>query len=549
MTTASVTLDSVSFSLADGRVVFSDLSATFDSQATGLVGRNGVGKSLLGQIISGRLQPSQGRCLRAGTVLYLAQQIDLPPDLTVAGLAGWEPVLAAVERIEAGGVDPADFDIVGERWDIGQRLQAALHAHGLVDCPLHRPARSLSGGQAMRVALTGAFLAEPDLLILDEPTNHLDRSAKAAFIEQLSLWRRGSLVISHDVKLLQGMTRILELSGLGLRSYGGNHDAYLQARTKEREDAARELDLRKRERSHLERRLNEQRERQERRHTHGANRAREANQAPILLGGQRQRSEQSAGKLGARQAATRETLFQRVREAAQRVEQETTVTLYSPNSARHRRQVAAELHALRLPFVPPSHAVPNLQIGMGQRIGVTGANGIGKSTLLKVMAGQLTPLSGECSVGVPMAYLDQRLCGLDPHTSVLAQLLMLNRRVSEGELRTRLAHLGLDAGHLAQTTISLSGGERLKAAMACALYRDEPAQLLLLDEPGNHLDSISLQALEQMLRQYSGALLVVSHDEQFLSRIELTHRLEARECGWTLLPWSARDSNDARGNP
>ncbi|RZA31642.1 MAG: ATP-binding cassette domain-containing protein, partial [Lysobacteraceae bacterium] len=121
---------------------------------------------------------------------------------------------------------------------------------------------------------------------------------------------------------------------------------------------------------------------------------------------------------------------------------------------------------------------------------------------------------------------------LDPARSTIDQLLDLNRSTGQDRLRTWLAQFGLDAHKVAQPTGQLSGGERLKAALACALYAEPPARLLLLDEPGNHLDLALLEALEAMLRQYTGALVVVSHDEVFLERIGLTHRLEATPAGW-----------------
>lgn len=534
MTNAYLTLDSVSFALPDGRVVFSGLTTQFDQQATGLVGRNGAGKSVLARLLAGQLEPSSGRCLRDGSVHYLAQQIDHPPTLSVAGLAGVEPILQALQRIEAGSVDQADFDTVSDRWDIRRRLEAELQTQGLGHLPLEHPADALSGGEAMRVALVGAWLADPDLLILDEPTNHLDRTSRLAFIDHLSLWPKGLLVISHDRQLLQRMSRIVELSSLGIQSFGGNYDFYEQCKSQEREEAARQLQQRKHERKRGELELVQQRERLERRHAKGNSAARESNQARILLGRQKERSESSLGKARSQHAATRQEMDQRVHEAALKVEHEVGIRLYSPlDDSTHRRQ-AAELVALRLPFGPASVNALNLTLGGDQRIAVVGDNGVGKSTLLKVLAGQLQPLSGECSVKVPVAFLDQQLSVLDPRLSVLEQLLAANRTVSESELRIRLAHLGLDAGKLTQASASLSGGERLKAAMACVLYADEPVQLLLLDEPGNHLDQVSLRALEAMLVQYKGALMITSHDEDFLERLRLTHCLQMTGEAWEL---------------
>ncbi|MBZ9781492.1 ATP-binding cassette domain-containing protein [Pseudomonas sp. REP124] len=533
MTRTYLTLDSVSFSLPDGRVVFSDLCFEFDQQATGLVGRNGVGKSVLARLLCGQLEPTSGRCLRGGSIHYLAQQVQHPATLSVAGLAGIEPALQALQRIEAGSVEPADFDTVGDRWDIRRRLQAELLAQGLGHLSLHQRASELSGGEAMRVALVGAWIAAPDLLILDEPTNHLDRASRQQFMEQLSLWPKGLLVISHDRQLLQRMSRIVELSSLGLRSYGGNYEFYDQTRAQDSENVARQLQQRKHERKQGELELARQRERHERRTAKGNKNAREANQAPILLGRRKEQSENSLGKSRTRETQAREQLNLRVRQAAQQVEEEVAIRLYAPPEQRFTRRTAARLQALLMPFRPARVGTIDLTIEGGQRIGIIGDNGVGKSTLLKVLAGHLQPLSGECSVQVPVAWLDQQSSILDPRTSVLEQLLRVNRSVRESELRTRLAHLDLDAVKMLQPTASLSGGERLKAAMACVLYAEEPAQLLLLDEPGNHLDLTSLRALESMLVQYEGTLMIVSHDETFLERLQLSHYLHLRNDGWT----------------
>src|SRR5690606_31926086 len=161
-----------------------------------------------------------------------------------------------------------------------------------------------------------------------------------------------------------------------------------------------------------------------------------------------------------------------------------------------------------------------------------GPNGCGKSTLLRVMAGLLAPLSGTCQVNVGCAYLDQRLTSLDPLRSVLEQMQAAHPGATQGNQRMQLAQLGLDAGKIMVPSGSLSGGERLKAALACALYAERPAQLLLLDEPGNHLDLPSLRALEALLTGYQGALLVVSHDDAFLDALALTDRLSATPQGW-----------------
>ncbi|MCC2971809.1 ABC-F family ATP-binding cassette domain-containing protein [Massilia sp. IC2-476] len=532
MTHPYLALDSASFTLPDGRTLLSDLSEQFDTRHTGLVGRNGVGKSVLARLLAGELAPSSGRCIRSGTVFYLSQQLDQIDATTVAALAGLQEVLDALVRIEAGSFDAADFELVGERWDLPARLRHALDQAGLAHLDAATPAQQLSGGEAMRVALLGAMLSGAAFLILDEPTNHLDAPSRAALAEQLRDWRGGLIVISHDRALLGQMERIVELSPQGLRSYGGNYGFYEEARAAEQAGALRELEHARQAMQRDERAMREQHERQQRRQARGASEGKAANQAKILLGRQKERSENSTGRLRQQHDEARRQHQERVREAAQALREDSAVRVHANGVSAAAQRRVLELDEVELPFVAPALRRISLVVGGQQRIGIIGPNGSGKSTLLKVIAGALAPLEGQVRRDPACAWLDQRLSLLDPARSTIEQLLERNRSTPQDRLRTYLAQLGLDAQRVAQATGELSGGECLKAALACALYADPPARLLLLDEPGNHLDLAALEALEEMLNGYAGALVVVSHDAVFLERVKLTHLLEAGPGGW-----------------
>jgi ATPase subunit of ABC transporter with duplicated ATPase domains len=532
MTTVSIALERVSFALPDGRLLFSDLDIAFDRRATGLVGRNGVGKSVLARLLAGELAPTSGRCLHSGTVRYLPQQIVPAADATLATVAGLAPALDALARIEAGSVALADFERVGERWDLRQRFAAALQAEGLGHLDAERPAASLSGGELTRVALLGAYLSEPDLLVLDEPSNHLDARQRARLLAQLGEWPRGLLVVSHDRTLLDAMQRIVELSPSGLRDYGGNYAFYAQTRRHEQAAALDELDRRKHEQRRQAIEAREQRERQQRRTTRGARDAREANQAKILLGNQKQWSQASAGRRQRQRDERSATLSDAVREAAQRVDDPAAVALFAPLPDSAAQRTVVTLEQLRLCYGAATAHPLDLIVSGRQRIGVSGGNGSGKSTLLKTLAGELSPLHGRCRVHVPFAHLDQHLLALHREHSPLQHLRTANPAAAESELRTRLALIGLGGDAALAPSARLSGGERLKAALACALYRSEPAELLLLDEPTNHLDLASIEALEHMLQQYRGALIVVSHDAAFMEQLDLDMHLHAEATGW-----------------
>ncbi|MBB4125403.1 ATPase subunit of ABC transporter with duplicated ATPase domains [Xanthomonas translucens] len=537
MTHPWLALDSASYVLPDGRTLFSDLDFALDARRTGLVGRNGVGKSVLARLLAGELVPTAGRCLRHGRLHYVPQQIAPPPQATVADLAGVGGVLRALARIEAGSADAADFDALGERWDIAQRLQAQLHMHDLGHLQPHRPARTLSGGEAMRVALIGAWLADADALILDEPTLHLDATQRQRLRDTLRRWPRGLLVISHDTGLLQDMQRTLELSESGLRDYGGDYAFYTQCRAREREAAQAELAQRKLQHARDSAAWQALQAQQQRRSARGRQQAGAANQAPILLGRQKQRSEDSAGKRVREQQAAHARGLARIAEAARQVQPEAPVVLFAPQPADAAARRVAELHEVRLPFAPAARQPLSLVVHGRARIGVVGANGSGKSTLLRLLAGQLAAVSGECQVRSASAYLDQSLTLLDPTATALAQVQAAAPASAVAGLRTRLALLGLDAQRLGVPCAQLSGGERLKTALACAFYRTPLAELLLLDEPDNHLDLDAREALRAMLLQYPGALLVVSHDLQFLDALRLQQRLRADADAWRLTPW------------
>ncbi|ESW36107.1 ATP-binding cassette domain-containing protein, partial [Pseudomonas taiwanensis] len=194
----------------------------------------------------------------------------------------------------------------------------------------HQPAHSLSGGQAMRVALVGAWLSEADYLILDEPSNHLDSNARAQLLSMIEAWDRGLLVISHDRKLLAHMTRIVELSSLGLQAYGGNYSFYSAQKASQTALAQQQLARLKQEQQRQARELQRQREDLERHQARAGRNARHANQAKILVDRQQERSQATAGKQCRDHRDARQALQGKVRDAAREVEQDSAITLHAP---------------------------------------------------------------------------------------------------------------------------------------------------------------------------------------------------------------------------
>ena len=475
-------------------------------------------------------EPASGHVERFGSHVYVAQQQDISADTTLAGLLGYDAIFAARTRIDGGHYEPDDLDTLDGYWDLAERLSQAFIAAKLPSFEPNKRAAELSGGERIRALLCGAFTADADYLLLDEPTNHLDRQGRVWFYEQLSRYQGGVLVASHDRELLAQVPRILELSALGLRSYGGNYADYRTQRDAEQLAARAALEHAATERKRTRARMHKEHDDSQRRSAKTLRTVDSLNIASFERVKYKGAAKERIGSWKKQHSDQNHALNAAVNQARERVEEDNAVMFTLPGSEIPEGKQVLVLEELVLPHVPVSPI--NWRMDGPMRMALRGPNGCGKSTLLKVMLGETAPVTGTCKVSVRCAYLDQHLSRLDLSQSVMTHLSLGNTPLEEGALRTRLAQLQLGAEKVTLPLADLSGGERLKAALACVLWREAATQLLLLDEPTNHLDLASVQAIEAALADYPGALLVVSHDEAFLAGLKLTHELVWEESGW-----------------
>lgn len=530
MTTHPLTLDGVSFRLADGRPLFQRLDFSFETGRIGLVGANGVGKSVLGRLLARLLAPQEGRC-GGGSTHHVAALAGSPVG-TVAELAGVAPVLSALDRIAAGSVDVDDFNLAEGQWDLRERLRHAWNEAGLPhDLRPEDDAARLSGGQVMQVALAGAFTSRAEWLVLDEPSNHLDARQRDLLLAQLERWKGGVLLISHDRALLEHVPTIIELDGQGLHRYPGPWSVFAAARQARRAAADARLQQARLQHRRQQRQARDLHDRTQQRLARGRAGAREANEAPILLGLQAQRAQASAGRAHQAQQARVADTAAALRAASQQVHSAPRLAALTQAQAAGARRIL-QLDSVVLPH--GLQAPLDLTLMRGARIALSGDNGSGKSTLLRVLAGHLRPSAGMRACTVPVALLDQSLRVLPAASSVLQTIQQAAPARDPAALRTALALLGLDATHIQRPAHTLSAGERLKGALACALHAEPAPGLLLLDEPGNGLDLAALEALDDLLAQYTGTLVVASHDPHVLQALRPTHHLHAGQDRWQL---------------
>jgi ATPase subunit of ABC transporter with duplicated ATPase domains len=381
------------------------------------------------------------------------------------------------------------------------------------------------------VALAGLALGPPRFLLLDEPTNHLDAASREALCAFVEGWRGGILCVSHDRALLRRMDRIVELSSLGVRIYGGSYDDYRARRDAEDAAAARELDSARAALDLAEREAREVRERQARREAQGRRDRATANMPKILLN--RRKAQAQATGAHVRAVTEREVEERRARAdaARRRVEERERPRFALPSAALPARRAVLDIDGVTVLF--PGAAAPvldrvSLRIAGPERVAITGPNGSGKSTLLRVAMGTLAPDTGTVRrlPASATAFLDQHGAALDPALSVLDNFRAFHPRVEPTAARHFLARFLFSHEAALQTVGTLSGGQRLRASLACVLGGEPSPSLLVLDEPTNHLDLDALEALEDALRAYDGALLVVSHDADFLEAIGVERYVE-----------------------
>ncbi|MGE0215554.1 ABC-F family ATP-binding cassette domain-containing protein [Mycolicibacterium sp.] len=517
----SVTCSHLSFSWPDDTPLFTDLSLHIGAGRTGLVAPNGAGKSTLLRLIAGALPPAHGTVSVDGVVGYLPQTLPLLDGRTVAELLGVAEVLAALDALAAGDASEAVFTAIGEDWDIEERTRAQLDRLGLGHLGLDRSLRSLSGGEVVSLGLAQELLRRPDVLLLDEPTNNLDAAARQRLYRALDEFSGCLILVSHDRVLLERMDRIAELYRGGIDFYGGGFSAYQHAvdeaqRTAEQLVRSAEQQL-KREKCQRQ----QARERADRKAGAAARTIKDAGLPKIVAGAMKRRAQETAGRTDDVHADRVEQARIRLDEIERSLRDDDALVLDLPDTAVPAGRTVLEVKDLAVRHGDRAvFSGVDLVVRGPERIALTGPNGAGKTTLLRTLLGEIAPACGALRVADGrIAYLSQRLDLLDDDRSVAENLARSAPSLPLTRRRHLLAQFLFHGDAVDRRVRDLSGGERLRATLACVLFAEPAPALLLLDEPTNNLDLDSVGQLESALKAYRGAFIVVSHDDAFLAAI------------------------------
>ncbi len=493
---AKTVLDTVSYHFQEGERV-------------ALVGANGAGKTTLLDILTGEIEPDAGVVIKPGRLRlgYLPQEPNANPRTSILDevLAGGDGLIQSLVRRHRRALDDMTSSYSEDRhraWEVldeeykregGYSLEASARAIlaglGFAQSMFEQAPNHLSGGWRMRLELAKIFLNRPNFLVLDEPTNHLDLPSLIWVEKWLENFQGTLLFVSHDRSLLKRLPTItLHLQNGRLTPYSGNFDSFLEQREARQElEAAQAENLRKR-REHLE--------------------------------GFVTRFGAKASK--ASQAQSKMKMIARIRDL------ESDVVLDNEVDSMHvqipvGQPSGREVFRIKQGAIGYAKALSenvNLLIERGQKIAVIGANGIGKSTLLKTVVNEISPLAGEFVAGhnVRTAWFAQdQLSTLDPHKNILDNVLDVSVKVTQVVARNVLGSLLFRGDDVYKKVSVLSGGEKARVGLARLLLQE--ANFLVLDEPTNHLDISSCEILSQAVIDFEGTVLFVSHDREFIDSV------------------------------
>ncbi len=523
-----LTLQSVAARAADGSDLFENLTFSCGAERIGLVGRNGSGKTTLLRIVARTLAPSEGTVSCGGRVALLPQTLEPRAGETIAATLGIADVLAANARLLRGEGD-AD-DLAKADWSLDERLAGAFAQVELAQPDLARETQSLSGGERTRLALARLLLGSPDLILLDEPTNNLDSAARAIVARVLETWRGGAIVASHDRALLRRVDRIIELSELGARFYGGNFDLYAERRRAERALAEQRLESAEHEFDRVAGAIQQEKEKKAKRDGAGRKSRADGGMPKMTMDARAQRAENTTSRQNRTAERLRNEAGDALAAAQAEVERGRLLAFALPSSGLPNGRVVLRVEDAGVVTQEGAVILPAISLSIvgPERIAISGPNGAGKTTLLRLIAGDIAPSCGSVTRPLRAALLDQHAAILDPDASLLDNFLARNPESNANVAHAALARFLFRNVQALRKPRELSGGERLRAALACTLGGEHPPQLLMLDEPTNHLDLDSVAAIEAALAEYDGALIVVSHDEDFLEAIGVERRMALR---------------------
>ena len=562
----SISIQQISYIHPDKEVLFSDLNfAISKGQKLGLVGNNGCGKSTLLQIIAGQLSPSSGVIVRPDELYYIPQHFGQYDSLTIAQALRIERKQQALHAILSGDASNENFVVLDDDWNIEERSIAALDLWGLGQFTLSYPMNLLSGGEKTRVFLAGMDIHHPPVILMDEPTNHLDSSGRQRLYDWVEKCRSTLLIVSHDRTLLNLLPEICELEKHQINYYGGNYEFYKEQKTLMQEALQQRIEEKEKALRIAHKVARETAERRDKQNVRGEKNHIKKGVPRIVLNALQGKSEKSTSKLNSTHQEKAEKLRDERNQLRSSLSPTATLKTDFNSSSLHTGKILVTAKEINFGYHPNSinshiqmnneanladtgnHPSPDsndiqdnsdfkqqlwqtpisFQLKSGDRLRIEGANGSGKTTLLKLITGQLQPQEGNLTrMEFTYVYLNQEYSIIDDRNSILEQAYAFNNRnLPEHEIKIILNRYLFPASEWDKSCRKLSGGEKMRLAFCCLMISNNTPDMFILDEPTNNLDIQSIEIITATIKNYTGTVIAISHDDYFIQEIGIEQRI------------------------
>ncbi|WPU92445.1 ABC-F family ATP-binding cassette domain-containing protein [Mucilaginibacter sabulilitoris] len=526
-----LTLQGVTYIHPNRDVLFSDINLTINKyDKIALIGNNGTGKSTLLKILAGNLLSSSGLVKASSQPYYVPQLFGQFNDYSIAKALQVEDKLNALKEILDGNVTDENMTLLNDDWAIEERCHEAFAHWQLHGLDLTQKMAALSGGQKTKVFLAGINIHRPQIVLLDEPSNHLDTFSRDILYDYITSTTNTLMVASHDRTLLNLLNNVCELGKRGITVYGGNYDFY--AEQKKMESDALNQDLKSKEKALRKAKETEREsiERQQKLDARGRKKQEKAGLPTIVMNAFKNNAEKSTSRMKGIHAEKVTGISQELTQLRSVLPDVDKMKMDFDNSNLHKGKILVTTKDVNFGYNGQLLWKQSLsfQIISGDRIVIKGANGSGKTTLIRMILGQLHPQSGSIDrAGVKTIYIDQDYSLIDNTLKVYEQAQWFNSgALQEHDIKIRLNRFLFTREYWDKPCKALSGGEKMRLMLCSLAISNQAPDIMVLDEPTNNLDIQNTEILTAAINEYKGTLLVVSHDEHFLKKINVGHSID-----------------------
>ena len=517
----------------DHITIFKNLSFSInDNEKIAIIGNNGVGKSILLKLLIGEIKPDFGEIIGSNNIAYFPQKFNSLNFNTVADVFNLEKEVIALSHIENGIGTLEDYENLNDNWRCIDYINKKMDFFN-IKFDLTRKFDTLSGGEKVKLILSSIVDEDRDCLIFDEPTNNMDCESEEFFYKFIKNWKKTLILVSHDRELLNLVNKIAEIRrfngdevGRKIFFYGGNFDYYLEQKEIESENLQKDFQNSQKAVKQLKSELQSKTDEINKKKRRGEKVFIENCKAPKVAAKAIISSADAKVNKSVKESKNKiDSLILEKQKIQEKFESSNSI-YFNFGKNDFSNKILLEINDLNFSYDENRNVINNFSILLhsGDRIAIDGKNGCGKTTLLKIINGKIKNYIGEVRINTgKIAYLDQEYNFLDNDKTILENIMKYSN-MKEKDCRDILAKFLFRTDSVHKKVKNLSGGEKTRVALAM-IFSKEP-ELILLDEPTNNMDLDSIKVLEDILKQYSGGLIVVSHDNRFKKNINIREFLK-----------------------